>query len=124
MFYVLSGQTDTMTPDEGKRATRKLAAMLRLHGLKPRYALGVFEGKTEHSLVVPVCELEHHSVIFSHAEHFGQRYVLAVDAHNLATLIACDPSRESEELGYWVCKGNEVPEGDYTYVAGLYYVCE
>lgn len=124
MFYVISGQTDNMNPDEGKQATRKLAAMLRLHGLKPKYALGVFEGVTEHSIVVPVYELEHHTVIFTLAEHFGQRFVLAVDAHHLATLISCDPSRESEELGYWLCKGSNVPEGDYTYVAGLYYACE
>lgn len=124
MFYVISGQTDTMTLEEGKASTRKLEAMLRLHGLKPRGSLGMFEGVPEYSLVVPVHELEDHSVIFSHAEHFGQRFVLSVDPHNLATLIACDQSRESEALGYWTCKGSDVPNGDYTYVAGLYYACE
>lgn len=123
MFYVISGQTDNMTPDEGKQATGKLAAMLRLHGLKPRYALGVFEGKAECSLVVPVHNLEQHRVIGTHAKHFGQRYVLAVNADNLATLIPCDPHLEGAELGHWVCKGSIVPDGDYTYIAGLYYAC-
>lgn len=124
MFYVISGQTAKMPPDEGKVATRKLAAMLRLHGLKPKYALGMFEGNTEHSLVVPVSTIEQHSVVFAHAERFSQRFVLSVDAYNLATMIACDPSRESEEIGYWTCKGSDVPDCDYTYVAGLYYACE
>lgn len=123
MFYVLSGQTGNMTPKEGNEATRKLAALLRLHGLKPRYALGVFEGVTEHSVVVPVYELEQHSMILNLAERFGQRCVLQVDDNHIATLISCG-SHESEELGYWVCKGNAVPDGDYTYVAGLYYACE
>lgn len=124
MFYVISGQTANMTPDEGKVATRKLAHMLRLHGLKPRYAAGVFEGESEYSLIVPVGTIEQHSVVFAHAERFSQRFVLSVDAYNLACLIACDPNRESKELGYWVCKGSDVPDSDYTYAAGLYYACE
>jgi hypothetical protein len=129
-LVVLSAERPEYTPDENRARTLRLIGELEGRDYAPTLALGIWEGRTEVSLVLGLDADRyvqwHIGELSAIAQRYDQDAILYVQWNGTATLISSADSSTDVDVGVWrkVDRATAFASVGYTLLGGEYYVAQ